>query len=87
MKIIYTAIFKKHLKKRILHKRKLYQKFKERVELFINSPDNPSLRNHKLKGAKKGLRAFSITGDVRVVYYKEGNTIYFLDIGTHNQVY
>ncbi len=87
MRIIYTATFKKHLKKRILHRRKLYQKFKKRVELFINSPDDPSLRDHKLKGAKKGLRAFSITGDIRVVYYKEGECIYFLDIGTHTQVY
>lgn len=34
-----------------------------------------------------GKRAFWITGDIRVVYRVRGDTVYFLDIGTHNQVY
>ena len=45
------------------------------------------LSNKPLTGQKRALRAFGITGDIRVVYRIEGNTIYLYDIGTHNQVY
>lgn len=46
------------------------------------------LRDHKLVGTLKGLRAFFITGDVRVIYIEENDdSITLIDIGTHNQVY
>lgn len=45
------------------------------------------LHNHKLAGDKSGFWAFSITGDVRVVYLKEGDDVLLYDIGSHNQVY
>jgi len=57
------------------------------LELFKINPQNPILRDHALKGDKIGLRSFSITGDYRVIYYIEDETAYFLDIGTHAQVY
>lgn len=35
-----------------------------------------------------GKRSFNITGDIRVVYREiDKNTVEFLDIGTHPQVY
>ncbi|MDO8609629.1 MAG: type II toxin-antitoxin system mRNA interferase toxin, RelE/StbE family [bacterium] len=48
---------------------------------------NPLLKDHKLIGSLNGLRAFSITGDVRVVYRIEGDILELYDIGSHNQVY
>ncbi len=63
------------------------KRLRERSELFIHNPTFPLLHDHPLKGRKKGLRSFSITGDIRVVYYIHINTAYFVDIGTHNQVY
>ncbi len=34
------------------------------------------------------LRAFSVTGDIRIVYFEiNDESVLFLDIGTHNQVY
>ena len=50
MKIVYTATFKKHLKKRISPNPKLYKKFKERLGIFLIYPNDPLLKNHKLKG-------------------------------------
>jgi len=35
----------------------------------------------------KGLRAFSVGGDLRVVYRETEEYYEFLDIGSHNQVY
>lgn len=87
MQIVYRKQFLKHLKARINPYPSLYRRFKERVRVFIESPTNPILQDHQLKGDKADFRAFSITGDIRVVYQKGEDYIYFIDIGTHNQVY
>jgi addiction module RelE/StbE family toxin len=84
----YSRKFLKNLKKRILPSPALSVKFDTRVSLFTANPANPILRDHVLSGSKVGLQAFSITGDIRVVYKTEAEGIVtFLDIGTHNQVY
>jgi len=45
------------------------------------------LHDHALTGKLAGKRAFSIAGDIRVIYVEFDDFIVFLDIGTHNQVY
>ena len=63
------------------------RKFKERLKLFIEDKSNSVLKDHSLKGRKSKYRAFSITGDIRVVYENISRGILLHDIGTHNQVY
>lgn len=87
MKIEFTHAFIKAHKKRILHQSSLHRKFKERTRLFELNPANPILNDHVLKGKLDHKRAFSITGDVRVIYYVHDDIAYFVDIGTHAQVY
>lgn len=87
MKVEFTNSFIKTYKKRILPNDKLHQKFKIRTELFSNNPKHTLLKNHRLTGNLEGYWAFSITGDVRVVYKIKNEVAYFTDIGTHNQVY
>lgn len=87
MKVNYHKNFVKSYEKRILHNASLDRKFKERLKLFIEDSQTSILKDHALKGAKIKYRAFSITGDVRVIYEKVNNGILLLDIGTHNQVY
>ena len=63
-------------------------KFKERLRLFLESPLNPILKVHALRGNLIGHKAFSITGDFRAIYTMlDKETIKLVDIGTHNQVY
>lgn len=45
------------------------------------------LDDHALVGTMKGLRAFSIGGDLRVVYRETDTHYELLDVGSHNQVY
>ena len=59
----------------------------DRIRLFQANPKNPLLHDHALKGKLHHFRSFSITGDWRIIYYVEQGTAYFIDIGTHNQVY
>ena len=80
--------FKKAYQKRIKPNPKLIRQTSKRIKLFQENPDHPLLKDHALKGSKLGLRAFSVTGDIRIIYkFKSANTAIFLDIGTHNQVY
>lgn len=87
MKAHFHTSFQKVFVKRIQPQKKLSRKFDERFKLFMMNPHNPLLSDHPLKGNKEGLRAFSITGNIRALYYIQGDTAYFVDIGTHNQVY
>lgn len=65
----------------------LQKRFQERLALFIASRNDPILQDHPLKGKKQWLRSFSITGDIRAVYFLEKGDLRLVDIGTHNQVY
>lgn len=83
----YTKSFSKKFKKRIPQGSALASKYAERFDLFITDRKDPILRDHALSG-KGNLRAFWITGDVRVIYYLDiDETAVFVDIGSHSQVY
>lgn len=86
-KIRFTKTFEKSFKKRIIPNHNLSKNFAKRLKLFQENPKNPLLRDHALVGTKIGKRAFSISGDIRVVYGEEDDFLTFYDVGTHNQVY
>lgn len=80
--------FKKHYKKRITPQPALVKQFEKRYRLFITNREHRLLGDHALAGELQGYRAFSITGDIRVVYQLiNETTALLLDIGKHNQVY
>jgi len=91
MKISPHPQFIKAFRKRIAPKPKLVSKVLQRIKLFQQNINDPILRSHKLTGAKKELFSFSISGDIRIIYRVEvidgEETVVFLDIGSHNQVY
>jgi len=87
MKVEAKKKFIRIFEKRFRSDKVLQKKFKERTAMFEANPSNPFLHDHKLTGEKEGFRAFSITGDIRVIYVVEKDIAYFLDIGTHNQIY
>lgn len=79
--------FKKFYKKRIINSN-LKKRVINRISLFQKNPRHAFLKDHALSGKKANLRAFSATGNIRIVYYPiSKNRVLFLDIGTHNQVY
>jgi mRNA-degrading endonuclease YafQ of YafQ-DinJ toxin-antitoxin module len=80
--------FKKAYKKHIAPFPPLAKRTNNRINLFKSNPHYPLLRDHALIGPRRGQRAFSVTGDTRIVYCLiSPNHALFLDIGTHNQVY
>jgi mRNA-degrading endonuclease YafQ of YafQ-DinJ toxin-antitoxin module len=55
--------------------------------MFTNGVRGIPLNDHGLKGSKRTYRAWSVSGDIRVVYRETEEYYEFLDIGSHNQVY
>ena len=86
MQIQFHANFEKRF-------RKLSEKLKEKtrgaLEKFFKDPFHPSLKNHALHGELEGKRAFSVTGNLRVIFEEHENyfLVIMLDVGTHSQVY
>lgn len=70
--------------------RKLYKNFNreylEALELFVI--DRSLVYDHELsKRDLKGHRAFAINNDLRVVYLETKNSIIFVRVGSHTEVY
>lgn len=87
MRFELRAGFKRAYKKHIANNDKLRLQVSERIALFQQNPAHPMLHDHMLKGKMIHLRSFSVTGDIRIIYFMEDDVAYFTDIGTHNQVY
>lgn len=68
--------------------RKLAVKIQKQILLFESNPKHPSLRLHKLSGTLDNMWSLSITMSIRMVYRLTNHeTAYFIDIGTHDEVY
>lgn len=87
MTLTYHKRFKKHFRQRIEPNTSLAGQFHDRLALFMDNPGSPMIKDHKLSGRYKEYRAFSVSGDVRVVYKWTEEGILLYDIGRHNQVY
>jgi len=79
--------FEKNFRSRISSNPKLKKQFEARLKLFTEGVRDYPLDDHPLVGTMKGLRAFSIGGDLRVVYRDVESHYEFLDVGSHSQVY
>lgn len=66
----------------------LREVIRQRIKLFENNPNDTRLDNHPLRKRLAGKWAFSITGNIRIVYeWLGGNSVRFLAIGPHPGVY
>jgi addiction module RelE/StbE family toxin len=85
IKIEYSKRFHKQFSKL---NPKLRQQFKDRQRLWLTDPYNPQLHLHMLSGEYSGLYSINITGDIRALYEKIGDSyVIFGFIGTHSQLY
>ncbi len=63
--------------------------FDRRLELLMTNKNSPLLGLHKLHGQYSGCWSINITGDWRAIFQEinEQQTIFFIAIGTHSQLY
>jgi len=66
----------------------LKPKITQALETFIDNPHHLSLRTHKLSGKLRGLWAFIVAFDCRIVFqFLDEQNILLIDIGKHDEVY
>lgn len=89
MEVAFSSSFKKAFAKRIKGTN-LDAEFWVRLEIFTKEPFNERLRTHKLSGKLRGLWAFSLADDERVVFYftkEKPKKAVLVEIGSHDEVY
>lgn len=65
--------------------KKLKEVAKQKEIIFRTIPFHPTLNTHKLHGIEKGVWAFSINQKYRIKFvFLAGETVLFLDVGTHD---
>jgi len=84
MEIIFRTKFNKQLVKQPFD---IEIKFYERLRLFKENKHHILLKNHKLHGEWLNHSSINITSDVRAIYTRNENTITFVAIGTHSDLY
>lgn len=63
------------------------RKFKERRNIFLQDEFSPILNNHALKGKYQGYRSINVSGDIRAIYRKSSEDIFFVALGSHSKLY
>ncbi|MBI3633166.1 MAG: type II toxin-antitoxin system RelE/ParE family toxin [Candidatus Vogelbacteria bacterium] len=85
MEVVYHREFRKQYKKT---DKKIRDQFIDRRNLFLVKPHHTLLDNHELDHEWAGCRSINITGDWRAIFrLRFTDTIEFLAIGTHHQLY
>jgi addiction module RelE/StbE family toxin len=64
------------------------ERVKKAIELYLQEPEHPVLRNHPLKGGWSHYRSISAGGDLRIHYrLLDQDTTLLVAVGTHSQLY
>lgn len=85
MDVVYTERFKKEFARLPTATQ---EKFERKIVVFYSDPLHPSLRNHTLQGNLTGMRAFSLTPKIRVVYALLSPSLAkLITVGPHDHVY
>lgn len=88
IKIEHTGKYVQLLDNLCLDNSPLKEEINKRISWFQKNPNDTRLGNHALIKRMIGKWAFSITGDIRIVYEWLGETtVRFLAIGGHKKVY
>ncbi len=85
MILVFSNSFKKTYSKFSL---KIQNQIDLRIKLFVQEPNNPQLNTHRLKGEYEDYFSINISGDIRAMYeIVDKDTILFIKIGTHSELY
>ncbi len=84
MLIVYKKQFEKDFKKLPL---KIKEQFYQRLDLFLQDKFNRLLNNHLVEKRFPNCRSINVSGDYRAIFEDSGETVVFITIGTHSELY
>lgn len=86
--LVWGSSFKRAYRRTVKSRPDLKSKISDCLETLAADPFHPSLRTHKLSGKLKGLWAFVVEYDCRVVFrFLDNGDALLIDIGKHDEVY
>jgi addiction module RelE/StbE family toxin len=86
--LIWGGSFKRAYKRVAAANPDLKPRIAQALETVVANPHHPSLRTHKLSGKLRGLWAFVVAYDCRIVFqFLDEQNILLIDIGKHDEVY
>ena len=59
----------------------------KQLDLFGTDPKHHSLRTHKLSGKLQNIFSISINKKIRMTFILQNNEAYFINIGSHDEIY
>ena len=83
-RIEFSPFFQQQLEK---VSSEIQQAFGETLEIFLENPYHPSLRNHTLTEEYSGIQSINVTDDIRALYREVAERIIFIALGTHKELY
>jgi mRNA-degrading endonuclease YafQ of YafQ-DinJ toxin-antitoxin module len=87
--IHFDRVFEKHWNKYLTGlTEKQKEQLRERLAIFKEDVFDKRLKTHRLKGNLKEYYAFSINFSDRIVFkIIEDNSVYFIEVGSHDVCY
>lgn len=86
IKIVASSKYKRQARKLLKKNPQLASAYSKALSLLTSDMGSPSLRLHKLK-ADGDIWAVSVAPNIRLVFMWEGEVLYLLKIGSHDEVY
>jgi len=65
----------------------MQKQFNERLEVFFNDKFNNILNNHSVDKTYPNCKSINISGDYRAIFIEHDDSVIFLTIGTHSDLY
>lgn len=84
---ISSGRFEKKLKKFVSLHTELRSVIIEIIDALLVNPISKKYKTHKLSGVLRGCYGVSINTSYRLTYAFDENNVYFLNIGSHDDVY
>ena len=84
---VTSAHFEKKLKKFMFAHPELRSKVMEIINVLLADPLSRKYKAHKLSPPLTGCYGVSITFGYRITYSFDSENVYFLNIGSHDEVY
>lgn len=82
-----SAHFEKKLKKFVIAHPELRSKLVLIINSLLQNPLSKKYKAHKLSAPLVGCYGVSITFGYRMIYSFDSKNVYFLNIGSHDEVY
>ena len=84
MRVYYEKRFEKELK---ALPPKIKGQFYRRLEIFLKDKDDKILNNHGVGINFPNCRSINITGNYRAIFEDQGDTVTFIALGSHADLY